>query len=91
MTDTDCRALVNIRVKPRTSRNCIEGFSGDVLVVALTAPPVDGEANQQLIALVAKALKVGRSTVSIVRGETSRDKLIRIEGLSAAQVRSALA
>jgi uncharacterized protein YggU (UPF0235/DUF167 family) len=50
--------------------------------VYTTAPPVDGEANKAVVAMVAKRLGVAKSLVSVVRGESSRDKVLRIEGLS---------
>ena len=90
MSADGCQTLINIQVKPRASRAHIEGFSGDVLVVTLTAPPVRGEANRQLITLVAKALGIGHSAVSLVRGEKCRNKVIRIEGMSAVQVHDTL-
>ena len=50
--------------------------------VRVTAPPVDGAANEALVGLLAKTLRVGRGRVSIVRGRSSRNKVVRVEGLS---------
>jgi hypothetical protein len=61
-----------------------------VLMVRVTAPPADGQANAALCKLLAKALRVPRTSVSIVRGETARDKLVRIDGLSAADAHARL-
>ncbi len=79
-----------IRVHPRARKNSITGELGDALKVALTAPPIDGRANEACIEFFAKLLAVQRSAVSIVSGETSRNKVIRVTGLSAEAVRSKL-
>jgi uncharacterized protein len=63
-------------------------FMGDVLHAWVTAPPVEGAANDALIALLAKALSVPRSRVTIVRGATARHKRIAVAGLSAEEVRA---
>jgi len=79
-----------IRVHPRARKNSITGELGDALKVALTAPPIDGRANEACIEFFANLLAVQRSAVSIVSGETSRNKVIRVTGLSAEAVRSKL-
>lgn len=71
---------LTIHVLPRSSRNEIVGTLPDgTIKVKLTAPPVDGEANKQLIALLSKEYGVAKSRVRIVRGETSRRKVVEIE------------
>ena len=57
----------------------------------VTAPPVDGGANEALVALLAKALRVGRGSVSIVRGRSSRNKVVRVEGLTEKEALALLA
>ena len=84
--DTASGATFQIRVQPRAKKNAITGELGDALKVALTAPPVEGRANEACIAFFADLLNVPRSSVTIAAGETSRNKLIRVSGLSAAQV-----
>jgi uncharacterized protein (TIGR00251 family) len=79
-----------IRVQPRARRNEIVGKIGDALKIAITAPPVEGKANAACIELLAKALKVPRSSVSIAAGETSRNKLVRVVGLTANEIRDRL-
>jgi uncharacterized protein len=79
-----------VKVHPRAKRNAITGEVGDALKVALTAPPVDGKANDACIEFFAKLLKVSRSSVTIAAGLTSRNKVIRVAGLSAQQVRERL-
>ena len=84
-------ALVPVRVQPRASRDEIVGWQDDALRVRVTAPPVEGEANAAVRRLVARALGVAPSTVALVRGDHSRDKLVRVAGLSLADVRARLA
>jgi hypothetical protein len=79
-----------VRVHPRAKKNAITGEMGDALKVALTAPPVEGRANEACVEFFAKLLKVPRSSVSIAAGHTSRNKVVRVEGLSAAEVRTRL-
>jgi uncharacterized protein (TIGR00251 family) len=80
-----------IRVHPRAKKNAITGEVGDALKLALTAPPVDGKANAACIEFFAKLLKVPRSSVTIAAGQASRNKMIRVSGLSAEEVRKRLA
>jgi uncharacterized protein (TIGR00251 family) len=77
----------SVKVHPRAKKNAIAGQIGDALKVALTAPPVDGKANQACIDFFAKLLKVPRSSVTIAAGQTSRNKVIQVAGLTAQQVR----
>ncbi|HUI26004.1 MAG TPA: DUF167 domain-containing protein [Candidatus Kryptonia bacterium] len=69
---------VRVRVQPRAPRNRILGHHGDALKAQVTAPPVDGEANAALERLVAAAAGVPRSTVRVVSGAKSRDKVIEV-------------
>jgi hypothetical protein len=80
-----------IKVQPRARKNAITGTVGDALKLALTAPPVEGKANQAVIEFFADFFEIPRSSVSIASGETSRNKLIRISGISAQRVRERLA
>jgi len=79
-----------VKVHPRAKKNAITGEVGDALKLALTAPPVDGKANDACIEFFAKLLKVPRSSVTIAAGQTSRNKVIRVAGLSAEEVRQRL-
>ena len=79
-----------VKVHPRARKNAITGELGDALKLALTAPPVDGRANQACIDFFANLLDVPRSSVTIASGETSRRKVIRVVGLSADAVRKRL-
>lgn len=80
-----------VKVHPRARKNAITGTLGDALKVALTAPPVEGKANQAVIEFFADLFEIPRSSVTIASGETSRNKVIRISGLSAGRVREHLA
>lgn len=88
---SDRSATLRVRVQPRASREAIVGWREDVLRVAVTAPPVEGEANQAVRRLLARVLGTAPSVVSVVRGERSRDKVVRIAGLTDAQLRARLA
>ena len=76
-----------VKVHPRAKKNAITGELSDALKVSLTAPPIDGKANQACIEFFAKLLKVPRSSVTIASGQSSRQKVIRVIGLSAEEVR----
>ena len=79
-----------VKVHPRAKKNAITGELGGALKVSLTTTPVEGHANQACIEFFAKLLKVPRSSVTIASGQTSRNKVIRIAGLTAQQVRERL-
>lgn len=81
---------LKIRVQPRARRTAIDGALGDALKIRITAPPSDGKANAELVALLSDTFGVPKSAVTIVAGQTSRDKIVAIEGLSVDEVRRAL-
>ena len=73
---------IEVKVEPRSSKKQIIGtMENEILKVKLTAPPVDGSANEQLIELISEAVGVKRSQVSIVRGLSSKRKLVKITGI----------
>lgn len=76
-----------VKIHPRARKNAITGELGNALKVSLTSPPVDGRANEECIDFFAKLLKLPRSSVTIASGQTSRQKVIRVSGLSAEEVR----
>ncbi len=88
--DTPEGAAFTVKVHPRAKKNAITGEVGDALKVALTAPPVEGRANEACIEFFANLLDVPRSSVSIAAGQNSRNKVIRVAGLTAEQVRQQL-
>ena len=73
--------LLAVKVQPRSSKNEIGEPLGDELRIKVTAPPVDSAANEAVIKLLAKALGIGRNSVELLRGQTSRHKVFRIHGL----------
>jgi uncharacterized protein len=79
-----------VRVHPGARKVGVTGVHADAVKIALTAPPVDGKANEALIAFLAEALRLPRARIAIVVGATSRAKLVRITGKSAAEVAAAL-
>jgi uncharacterized protein len=88
--DTSQGATFSIKVQPRARKNAIAGTVGDALKVALTAPPVEGKANAACIEFFAKLLKAPRSSISIAAGLSSRNKVIRVGGMTAEAVRACL-
>ncbi len=82
---------LSVRITARASRDAVALLADGSLAVRVTAPPVDGDANRALIKVVAKALAVAPSRLSLVRGERSRTKVLRVEGLGRADVRARLA
>lgn len=88
--DTPSGATFSVKIHPRARKNTITGELGDALKIALTSPPVEGRANEACIAFLAGLLNVARSSVTIAAGESSRNKVIRIRDLSAAQVEERL-
>ncbi len=88
--DTPAGATFSVRVHPRAKKNAVAGEVGDALKVALTAPPVEGKANEACVRFLAELLQVARASVTIAAGESSRNKVIRVSGLTAAQVEERL-
>ena len=86
----DGHVLVKVRASPGASRDAITGVHGDALKVAVTAAPERGKANAAVARLLAKALGLPKSAVSVHSGETSRDKQLRIEHGDADEVRRRL-
>ncbi len=84
-------ALLHVKVQPRASRNEIGEALGSELRIKVTAPPVDAAANEALVKLLAGELDCPGGTVELVRGHTSRHKVIKLRGLSAGQVAAKLA
>jgi uncharacterized protein len=81
---------IAVRLTPRARAEEILGERYGVLVVRVTAPPLDGRANEALCRLIAKRARVGVRSVSIARGARSREKVVRVVGLSEAELRRRL-
>ncbi|MGQ9524123.1 MAG: DUF167 domain-containing protein [Armatimonadota bacterium] len=79
-------AVFRIRVQPRASANQVVGLRDGVLHVRLTAPPVDGEANQECVKFLADVLRVRRSQVRLISGHKGREKTVAVDGLRQSQL-----
>lgn len=88
--ETPDGVTLKIKVKPKARANEIAGVRGDALLVHVTASPTDGEANRAVIKVLSDALNVPRRQVVIVTGHTSREKVVKIAGVKAAEVKIAL-
>lgn len=82
---------LRVRLQPRAKRNEVVGLRDGALVVRVTAPPVDGKANAALCKLLAKALGVAPTTVTVIRGQSARDKVVRVDGVETAAAMDLLA
>ncbi len=82
--------MIDVRVIPRAPRTRVDGTRGGAILIRLAAPPVDGAANDALIAFLSETLALPRRGITIVAGEKSRDKRVRIEGLDQATARTRL-
>ncbi len=90
VTESAKGVTFSVKVHPRARKNAITGAVGDSLKLALTAPPVEGRANQAVIEFFAELFAIPRSSVTIASGETSRNKLVRIAGLTKVAVEARL-
>ena len=77
---------LSVKVTPNAGRSEITGFSDGILRVRIAAPPVEGKANRELIDLLSRALGVGRSSLTIIKGQTSRQKVVAVDGLSREEI-----
>jgi uncharacterized protein (TIGR00251 family) len=82
---------LRVRVRPRAARTALAGWREGALVVRLTAPPVEGRANQALARFLGGLLDVAPSAVTVVRGASGRDKLVHVSGLTVEAARARLA
>jgi uncharacterized protein (TIGR00251 family) len=81
---------LSIRIQPRASKNEVIAMENGGIKIRLTAPPVDGAANEALIRFLADTLSASKSQIEIVSGHTSRDKIVRIHGVSEADAKRVL-
>ena len=79
-------AKISLHVYPNAPRNEIVGLADGVLGVRVAAPPVKGQANRELVAFLSQLLGVGKSSLAIIRGHTSRNKLVAVSGFSQEEV-----
>jgi uncharacterized protein (TIGR00251 family) len=91
ITSTGDGALINLRVSPDAKRTTIEGpFGEDAIRLRVAAPPVDGKATVEIESFLAELLGTPRSDVSVLRGASSRDKVVRVRGAGEAEIRRLL-
>jgi uncharacterized protein len=90
-TSANGRVRFSVRVQPRASRTELAGLHGDALKIRLSAAPVDGAANDALIEFLSETFAVARRDVRIVAGETSRLKIVEIDGITEHAVHAAAA
>ena len=88
--ETASGVTFSVRVQPRAKRNAVAGEFGEALKIALTAPPIDGRANEACIEFLAELLDLPRSSIAIISGHTSRNKVVRVTGLSSDTLRQRL-
>ena len=81
-------AILRVHIVPNAKIDCVVGEHGGAVKIKLRAPAVEGKANAALIRFLAEQLKLPRQSIALERGHRSRDKLIRIDGLTAEDVRT---
>ncbi len=91
LKESNGAVIFAVKVLPRASRNQLVAIEGDIIKIRLTAPPVEGKANQALIRFLAELLSVSRSQVEILTGEKSKQKIVRVRGVTAQQVETKIA
>ena len=79
-------AKISLLVYPNAARNEVLGFTNGVLRVKVTAPPVKGKANRELITFLSRLLGVSKGSVNIIKGHATRNKVVAIDGLSQEEV-----
>jgi uncharacterized protein (TIGR00251 family) len=80
------KVKISVRVYPSTNRSEVVGFKDGVLQVKVSAPPTKGKANRELVVLLSKLLEIGKGSVNIIKGDTIRNKVVAIDGLSREEV-----
>jgi len=86
----DGAPLLTVYVQPKASKNKIAGIHGDTVKLMITAPPVDGKANKAVTNYIAKTFHLAKSQVTIVSGQQSRTKRLRLEGITLGEAEAAL-
>ncbi|MCE1171159.1 DUF167 domain-containing protein [Azovibrio restrictus] len=79
--DRDGAFCLSLHIQPGAKKSSVAGLHGEALKIRLAAPPVDGKANTALVAFVAELLQLPRAAVSLKSGQTSRQKVLRVEGV----------
>jgi hypothetical protein len=90
ITDSKSGVIIQVHASPRASKSQIQGLHGDALKIRLQAPPVDGKANQALIGFLAETLGIPQRQITLLSGQTSRQKRLGLQGITARQVEISL-
>jgi hypothetical protein len=90
LVEKDGAVRFEVHAKPRAKKSRVVGIRGEALEVAIAAPPIDGAANEELIRFMGKLLGIPRRDIQLVRGDSSREKLLAISGLSIVEVEARL-
>lgn len=90
LLEKDGAVRFEVHAKPRARKSKVVGERGDAVEIALAAPPVEGAANEELVRFVGKVLGLPKRDVTLVRGDTSRQKLLAVVGLSVVEVEARL-
>ena len=72
---------LKVKVEPRSSRKGISGIVGDALKIRVNAPPVGGAANEELVEILSEEFSIKKTSIKIIRGRFSRDKVVEMEGI----------
>ena len=88
--DTSDGCTLSVRIHPGARKNAVTGIHDAALKISLTTPPVDGRANEALIAFLADRLQIPKARIALLSGQTSRSKSLRITGKSVAEVQAVL-
>ena len=86
MSTSGNEVKISLRVYPNAARNEMVGFSDGVLRVKVSAPPIKGKANRELISFLSRLLRVSKGSANIIKGDTTRNKVVAIDGLNRADV-----
>lgn len=84
------KTIIDVKIQPRSSRQEIVGWVGSFLKIKLTSPPVENQANQELIKLLSKKLGISKSSITIITGQTSSIKKLKVSGLNKDEIISML-
>jgi len=90
MSDTGGEIRLSLNVYPGAAKNEVVSFTDDLLRIKIAAPPLKGKANRELVAFLSKYLGVGKGNINIIKGHTSRNKIIAINGISQEELRQRL-
>jgi uncharacterized protein (TIGR00251 family) len=82
MTDSKITTKISVHAYPNAARNEIKGLTDGVLSVKISAPPVKGKANKELLAFLSQRLALSKDRIDIIKGHTTRNKIIAIDGMS---------